>query len=164
MITIQATYNVVTTTWEVVQTENVSLDNQIKISVVSNTEKTNITGIKFGYTVKNTSELIEEKKYPQIGTTYELTDASPLVSTNISLEYDQSYTFGAWVDFKNIVKDVAFNFTIARPAAPHVGWIWDGRMWAAPIAAPQDGKYYNWSESEQKWKVITPSWANDYEG
>ena len=164
MITIQATYNVVDATWEFAQTENVSLDNHIKISFVSSTEKTNIEGIKFGYTVKTEDGSVEEKNYPQMGLNYEITDALPLVSNVVPLEYEKPYTVSVWVDFKSIEKNAEFNFTIPKPPAPHVGWVWDGIKWSAPATAPQDGKYYNWNESEQKWKVITPSWANDYEG
>lgn len=162
MILIRASYHVLNKTWDFVSTETTALDNEIKISVISDTEKTDINGIKFGYTVTKNTEVISEKNYPQMGTNYELTDASPLVSESLTLNFEESYSFNVWVDFQATRTDASFKFTIPRPAQPHTGWVWDGIKWSAPTPAPEDGKYYNWDDSSQSWKAVTPSWADDY--
>lgn len=162
MISIQASYHVLNKTWDFVSTETTVLDNEIKISIVSDTEQTDINGIKFGYTVTQNTDVISEKNYPQMGTNYELTDASPLVSNNLTLSYDQSYSLNTWVDFQGTKKEQSFKFEIKKPASPHAGWVWDGVKWSAPTPAPQDGKYYNWDETSQSWKAVSITWNEGY--
>jgi hypothetical protein len=162
MISIQASYHVLNKTWDFVSTETTFLDNEIKISIVSDTEQTDITGIEFGYTVTKGTDVISEKNYPQMGTNYELTDASPLVSNTLILAYEQAYSLNTWVDFQDTKKEQSFKFEIKKPVSPHAGWVWDGIKWSAPMPAPEDGKYYNWNESSQTWQVATVAWADDY--
>ena len=40
---------------------------------------------------------------------------------------------------------------------PHPSWTLDEDtcLWEAPVAHPDDGKFYNWNEETQKWVEIT---------
>lgn len=37
---------------------------------------------------------------------------------------------------------------------PYPSWILENNKWVAPVAMPEDGKYYRWDESIQNWKSI----------
>jgi hypothetical protein len=42
------------------------------------------------------------------------------------------------------------------PPQPYPSWLLDSEtcFWHAPVAQPQDGKYYTWDESIENWKEI----------
>ena len=42
------------------------------------------------------------------------------------------------------------------PPRPYASWILneDSCLWDAPVAMPEDGKFYSWDENAQQWKEV----------
>ena len=83
------------------------------------------------------------------------------------IDYLQSiYGFGWWKQTSyngNIRKNfagVGYNYDESRDAfispSPYASWVLNETTcrWEAPIARPDDGKFYNWNESTKSWDEI----------
>jgi hypothetical protein len=61
--------------------------------------------------------------------------------------------------FRKNYAGIGYGYDLSRdafiPPKPHPSWVLHEPtcQWRAPVAMPQDGKFYTWDEAAKKWKV-----------
>ena len=109
-----------------------------KVEVVSNDIATNEqAGVNFLNNLYNTSDTWFQTSYNTIGGVH-LLDGTPFRKNYAGIGYTYNQTKDAFI-----------------PPQPYTSWTLNETtcQWQAPVAYPDDGKFYNWNETDQNWQL-----------
>ena len=109
-----------------------------KVEVVSNNiATTEQDGINFLNNLYGTNDIWKRTSYNTIAGVHKL-DGTPLRKNYAGIGYTYDEDRDAFI-----------------PPKPYSSWILDEETcnWEAPVAHPDDGQFYNWSETNQTWEL-----------
>lgn len=144
--------NVNTNTW------NVSLEDiapnyaDLQIGCSDGSKCTEYSNLRFGFELRKDGEVVQEKSWPPKNVRYIRSDQSCLVTHRIKYDSDTTYEFFLWAENANQRAEHTFEFVTPMPPQPYPSWTWDGSDWIAPVAHPDNGKFYVWNEEQQNWE------------
>jgi len=109
-----------------------------KVEVVSNNiATTEQDGINFLNNLYNTNDIWKQTSYNTYAGEHKL-DGTPLRKNYAGIGYTYDEDRDAFI-----------------PPKPYSSWVLDEETcnWEAPVVYPDDGKFYNWNETNQTWEV-----------
>ena len=109
-----------------------------KVHVVNNNTATDEqTGINFLQTLHKTDDKFVQTSYNTYGGEHRL-GGTPFRKNYAGIGYKYDQTRDAFI-----------------PIKPYNSWILNETTcrWQAPVAYPNDGKFYNWNEINQNWQL-----------
>ena len=112
--------------------------------------------LKFKYELKQDGNIKQYGVFPPPGVKYVRTDQPYIVAERLNLALETEYELYLWAENGGKSFETAVSFTTPRPAQPYPSWTWDGEKWNAPIAYPDDDKFYTWDEDSQSWASLDP--------
>jgi len=110
-----------------------------KVEVVSNNiATTEQDGINFLNNLYNTNDIWKQTSYNTYAGEHKL-DGTPLRKNYAGIGYTYDEDRDAFI-----------------PPKPYSSWVLDEETcnWEAPVVYPDDGKFYNWNETNQTWELI----------
>ena len=114
-------------------------DNIVKkVEVVSNNiATTEQDGINFLNNLYNTNDIWKQTSYNTYAGEHKL-DGTPFRKNYAGIGYTYDEDRDAFI-----------------PPKPYSSWVLDEETcnWEAPVVYPDDGKFYNWNETNQTWEV-----------
>jgi len=109
-----------------------------KVEVVSNNiTTTEQDGINFLNNLYNTNDIWKQTSYNTYAGEHKL-DGTPFRKNYAGIGYTYDEDRDAFI-----------------PPKPYSSWVLDEETcnWEAPVVYPDDGKFYNWNETNQTWEV-----------
>mgnify|MGYP003114341133 CR=1 FL=1 len=109
-----------------------------KVEVVSNNiATTEQDGINFLNNLYNTNDIWKQTSYNTYAGEHKL-DGTPLRKNYAGIGYTYDEDRDAFI-----------------PPKPYSSWVLDEETcnWEAPVVYPDDGKFYNWNETNQTWEL-----------
>ncbi len=109
-----------------------------KVEVVSNNiATTEQDGINFLNNLYNTNDIWKQTSYNTYAGEHKL-DGTPFRKNYAGIGYTYDEDRDAFI-----------------PPKPYSSWVLDEETcnWEAPVVYPDDGKFYNWNETNQTWEV-----------
>lgn len=113
--------------------------------------------LTFGLSVSENSVVVQEENLPANGIVYESTDQDfiEFISLN-AVRIGRPYSLTVWVENAGVRWEQQFDLLIPKGPQIYPSWSWSDELesWVAPVEYPNDGKYYEWNEQEQRWDEV----------
>ena len=156
MSKIIATDHFETQNWEVAFEDLASHYADLFIGFTDDAPVVEFKNLKFKYELKQDGNIKQYGVFPPPGVKYVRTDQPYIVAERLNLRTETEYELYLWAENGGKSFETTVSFTAPRPAQPYPSWDWDGEKWNAPIAYPDDDKFYTWDEDSQSWALLDP--------